>query len=370
MATNSTFKIERFVDACSRRADMAGALAAAGHSDQPGLDIATEVMESMIRGNAMGERMNWKWNRFNVVPNPLGVLSAIGPYGTFITNAFQQDYAVPGCINVDWIEEAPYININQLQQPKQVLWADPKRNLSKEYLSVGCMPFKICFLPNYLLDFGIWGQTSQFQVDGMTNPGPNVPYIYPLGAGVAPNNPCTQIQDANGNFYALTTYGTCGSTIPTFPATPTYPTLQSPTTAASTVADGTCVWTALNPNGMGFRLHCPPAGNSVVWLFRVVAQMIPPVFTSLKSTLGQLPDNMVPYFRRGFEAKCCEHSPDPKVRAKATQPRTGMLDMWMADLQRAVKTATKEQEDQVLVPEGGFASGPSLPTAVYPFTGS
>lgn len=271
----------------------------------------------MIRGGPDGQRMNWKWNRLNVIPNPLGVIAPLGPNATFLTNAYQQDYAVPGCINVDWLEEACYVNINQLSQPKQVLWADPKRNLSEEYLPGASIGWKICFLNNNLLRYGSWGQSTIFQVAGMANPGPNVVYVNPLTQGVAVNNPCTQIVDGNGNFWALTTYGTCGSTIPTFPSNPSFPTLSSPATTATTVADGSCVWTALNPNGFGFRLHCPPAGNAVVWAFRCVVQMIPPIYTSLGQTLGVLPDDMVPWFRTGFFAKCMEHSPDAKVRVKA-----------------------------------------------------
>lgn len=372
MATNSSFKLQRFVDAVSRRSDMSAALSTAGHSDQPALDIASEVMNAMCRGGANGQQMNFKWNRINVIPNPLGVMSAIGGFGTFLSNAFQQDYAVPGVINVDWIEEAPYININQLQQPKQVLWADPKRNLSKEYLTTGPQPFKICALPNFLLDYGIWGQSAALQVDGMNNPGPGAVYTYPLGPGVAPDNPVTQVMDvATGNLYVLTTYGVCGLTLPAFPPTVAYPTLTAPGTPATMVADGTCVWTALNPNGQGFRLNCPPSGNSVIWLFRVVAQCLPLVFTSLTQTLGLLPDDQVSFFRAGFEAKCCEHSPDPKVRAKAVQPGTGMLALWMKSLELAIQSQTKEQDDQVLLPDGtGFGVGPSTPSPVYPFTGT
>jgi hypothetical protein len=379
MATNSNTKLRTIVEACLQRSDLAPQLAVAGSSLQPALDIANEVMNTMIRGGAYAmpdgriksaQRMNWKWNRLNCIPNPLGVISQIGNFGsgTFLTNAFQQDYAVPGIFNVDWIEEAPYFNINTLQQPKQVMWADPKRNLSKEYVSTGTLSWKICFLPNSMLDYGIWGQTAQQNVDGLNCPGPGVTYTVPLGAGVAPNNPVTQIVDSNGNLYALTTYGACGSSTPAFPSTVTYPTTAAPTATATQVSDGTCVWTALNPNGMGFRLSCPPYGNSVVWLFRVVVQMLPPIFTSLNQTLGVLPDDLIPFFRNGFEALCIHKSNDPKVRARFEGP-TGMWSMWIQSLQAAVMSGTKEQEDQVMVPDGPQMSTGmvTVPNPLYPF---
>lgn len=369
MPSNSTFRIQDFADAASRRTDLSPTLAVAGHSLQPAIDIATEVINAMIRGGPDGQRMNWKWNRLNVVPNPLGVLAPIGPNATFLTNAFQQDYAVPGCINVDWLEEAPYVNINQLSQPKQILWADPKRNLSEEYLPGASMAWKICFLPNNLLRYGTWGQSTLFQVAGMANPGPNVVYTNPLTQGVAINNPCTQVQDPNGNLWALTTYGTCGSTQPTWPGSPAYPTLTSPTTTATTVADGSCVWTALNPNGFGFRLHCPPAGNSVVWAFRCVVQMIPPIYTSLGQTLGVLPDDHVPWFRTGFIALCKKYAPDAKVRAMA-EGENGEYKNWLKALRNAVQAGCREQEDQQLVPmSGGMGGVPVPPNPAYPFAG-
>jgi len=377
MATNSSTKLRDIVEAALRRTDLAPQLAVAGSSLQPAVDICNEVINAMIRGDMTDptyrepeSRLNWKWNRINCIPNPLGPISQIGNFGsgTFLTNAFQQDYAVPGIINIDFIEESPYFNINTLQQPKQVMWADPKRDLSKEYVSTGTLSWKICFLPNSMLDYGIWGQSSQNNVNGLTCPGPNVEYQLPIGAGVAPNNPVTQIVDQYGNLYALTTYGTCGSTTPSFPSTVSYPTTQSPTTTATSVADGSCVWTALNPNGMGFRLSCPPYGNSTVWLFRVVAQMLPPVYTSLNQTLGVLPDDMVPFFRQGFIAKATMYSNDPKVRARAIGP-TGEWALWLKSLRNAVGVGTREQADQVLVPDGPQMSTGyvTVPNAVYPF---
>lgn len=366
---NCTFRIQDFADAASRRTDLSPTLATAGHSLQPAIDIATEVMNNIVRGGPDGQRNNWKWNRMNVVPNPVGVLSPIGPFCTFLTNAFQQDYAVPGVINVDWLEEAPYVNINQYAQPKQVLWSEIKRNLSLEYLPGASMAWKICFLPNYLMEYAMWGQNIAFQVDGMNSPGPGVEYVNPLQTGTSINNPCTQLRDPNGNYWALTTYGVCGSTIPSFPNPVTYPTLSNPAATASTVNDGTCVWTALNPNGMGFRLHCPPAGNSVTWAFRVIAQTIPQVYTSLGQSLGVIPDDMAHWFRIGFIAKCMEHSPDAKVRAKAMGPE-GEIAMWLKAMRNAVQATNREQEDTQLVPmSGGIGAVPVPPNPAYPFPG-
>lgn len=372
MVTNSSIRIQDFVDDARRRSDLAPALATAGSGLQPALMIANEVMNAICRGGPDGQRMNWKWNRTNVIPNPLGAVSGVGGFGTFFTNSWQQDYAVPGVINVDWLEEAPYYNINQVQQPKQVVWASPVRDLSEEYVATGTLQWKICFLPNLLLRYGIWGQTQQTQIAGMNNPGPGVVYTNPLGANLAPNNPCTQIVDQFGNLYVLTQYGTCGGTLPTFPSTVTYPTLVNPSAVATTVVDGDptlgCVWTAVNPNGFGFRLSCPPPSNSVVWLFRVVAQLIPQRFTSLEQPLGVMPDNMEPFFRAGFEAKCTERHPDAKVRAKALGPE-GMTAQWMKALRNAVQASSHEQTDQQLIPIDSWGGGPPQPSGAYPFQG-
>lgn len=369
MATNSNLRIQKFVHDAARRADLAPALTSAGSSDQPAVTIATEVANAMIRGGPGGQRMNWKWNRLNVIPKPLGVLAAVAGFGTFLTNSWQQDYAVPGVINVDWIEEAPMVNINQVTNggaPKQVIWLEPKRNLSREYVAAG-QALKVCFLPNNLLQYGVWGQSNQFQISGLNNPGPGVVYTYPLGPGLAPLNPINQIVDPNGNLYVLTTYGTCGLVPPTFPGSVVYPTTRNPGLTATTVPDGTCVWTALNPWGQGFRLDSPAPANGVIWLICVTAQMIPPVYLALDDTLGVIPDDMATFFRVGFEAKCVQKNPDPKVRARFTQE----WELWQKSLMNAVQSGNREQEDMQFVPGTPIMSGggSGRGTPAYPFMG-
>lgn len=71
MATNSSVRLRDIADAALRRSDLAPQLAVAGNSLQPAIDIANEVINAMCRGGADGQRMNWKWNRLNVIPNPI-----------------------------------------------------------------------------------------------------------------------------------------------------------------------------------------------------------------------------------------------------------------------------------------------------------
>lgn len=365
---NSNTTLQMIVRSAARRIDIAPVLASGGSSDQPALDIATDVMNAMIRGGPDGQRMNWKWNRFNVIPAPVAgtIMAGLGGFGTFFTNSWQQDYAVLGLLNVDWLEQVAAVNINQTAQPKQVLWPEAVRDLPKTYFQTG-QPCQVCWLPNYMLDWGIWGQSSLLQVDGLNNPGPGAVYTNPLGATVAPSNPITQIQDPNGNYWVLTTYGTCGGSLPTFPATPTFPTLANPKAAASTVPDGSCVWTAVNPSGMGFRIDPLPPETGVVWLVRCVAQKTPVIFTSLGQTLDPLPDDHVPWFRQGFEAKCYQKSIDAKVRAKF-EPE---WKLWLKGLDNAVRAGNREPDSAGFYPGSSImdSGGATYPGPAYPFPG-
>lgn len=372
---NSSILLQNIVDSAKRSAELVPALSAGNASAQPALDIATDIMIELLTGMARavdGRKIGpfaWKWNRIALVPSPIAntVLASIGGFGTFLTNSWQQDYAVPGVVTLAWIESAHAININQPAQPKQVVHLEVKRELDKDYVQASNCPGKICWLPNDQLDYGIWGQQAIAAATGLTNPGPGVQYTVPVGSGVSPSNPTTQVQDPNGNLWALTTFGVCGNTQPSWTAQPTYPTPAAPTAAASTVTDGSCVWTAINPKGQGFRISPLPPQSGVVWLLRVVGQKKPPAFTSLRQTIEPVPDDHVKYFRDGFFAQCYRKHPDAKVRAKFDSE----YRLWILSLENAIRAGNTEQNDFGFVPDRSIMSGGyvSAPTPGWPWPG-
>lgn len=339
--SNSTIALSEVVDDASTLGDVAPALAVGGYSNAPALSIGTDVMLAMLNGGPIGQPFNWKWNRFNCSP--------------FLTISYQQDNFVPGLVNLSWIESAWASNINQTSVPKQLLPLEAHKDLEVTYSQTG-YPGKICWLPNDQMQTGTWGNSPLgptitvpsgnvggfgMNAGGLQNPGPNVIYTNPIGILQTPPNATTCIADSNGNLWVLTTYGTCGSVQPTWPATPAYPTFTSPGITASTVTDGTCVWTAINPKGQGFRLSPIPPQTGIVWQIQVVGQMRAPRFTTLGQLLNPIPDDYATYFKQGFFAECYRRSPDPKVRAKYPMER----QIWLEALDKAVRQADKELDD-------------------------
>lgn len=526
---NSSVRLQEIVDDASSLGDVSPALATGGFSDAPALSIANDVMQAIINGGPAAQPYNWKWNRFNVKPFP--------------TISYQQDYFVPGVVNLGWLESCWAVNINQTSIPKQKQQVEVRKDLEVTYDQTG-YPGKICWLPNSQLQTGTWGaaplgptagepsgQTNSIGVNasGLQNPGPNVVYTNPIGSVNQPINATTCITDPKGNLWALTTFGTCGSTEPnwdgtyqvtvpgtTMPWDPTlasnsaypiangpggalgtkpivvqvsgqssvtlsatggvsagsifptygpaggdylddpypgeaglgngvfplqyvtgatasgpiqivgligsftdgtgkvisavsigngatlsvpngatqlqlgvndnrymdnvgsitvtigktqgitYPTTQSPNTVATTVADGTCVWTAINPSGQGFRLNPIPPQSGVVWLIQPVAQYKAPRFYSLGQTLEPLPDDYATHFKQGFFAECYRRNPDPKIRARYTMER----QIWLEALDKAVRQSDREEDDYGFVPGssimqnsgwGGAAIRPDYP---------
>ena len=187
---NSTVTLQTIVDDAQSMGDLAPALAAGGFSDAPALSIANDVMSAMLLGGPAGQPMNWKWNRFNVP--------------TFVTISWQQDYFVPGVVNLAWIESSWAVYINMTSTPKYKQQLEVKKDLLVDWLQTG-YPGKICWMPNDLLQTGVWGQTSLASVSGLTNPGPGVAYINPLGSNQTPVNPTTCVKDSFGNLWAVTT---------------------------------------------------------------------------------------------------------------------------------------------------------------------
>lgn len=370
---NSTIKLQNLVDDASTLGDVAPALATGGLSQFPALSIANDVMQTIINGGPIGQPYNWKWNRYNLP--------------VFYTNSLQQDYFIPGLVNIGWLESAWAVNINQTSVPKQNFPLEVDKDLLVSY-QAGTFAAKIAWLPNSMLNTGTWGAhplgpTAGFpsgettvtgqNLSGQQNPGPGVIYTNPVGALVTPYNATTAIKDPNGNLWCLTTFGTCGNTQPTWPVNPVYPTLRDQTIVATTVADGSCVWTAINPNGQGIRLSPAPPQSGIVWAVQAVGQMIAPRFTSLQQYLNPIPDAWEWAFKQGFFAECYRRNPDPRIRARYQQEK----QMWLEALDKAVRQADREPDDfgfyvgaGNMIMDTGYGYNPITPAQPWgPWTG-
>lgn len=338
---NSTIKLQDVIDDAMTFGDVAPVLATGGFASSPAISIGNDVMQALINGGPGGQPYNWKWNRYSVDP--------------FVTISWQQDYFIPGLVNLGWIESAVASNINQTSTPKLRKAVEVHKDLLVTSNQM-TYPGKICWLPNSQVQTGVWGQeplgptsanasgsttvTGPGQT-GQQNPGPGVIYTYPVGQLITPINATTNIADPYGNLWALTTYGTCGSTEPVWPSNPSYPTFRNPNVLPTTVVDGTCVWTAINPNGQGFRISPIPSQTGVPWEIQVTAQYRAPRFTSTQQYLNPIPDDWEWAFKQGFFAECFRRNPDPKVRAKYPQER----QHWLESLDKAVRQADRELDD-------------------------
>lgn len=368
---NSTIKLQDIIDDASTLGDVAPALATGGFSASPALSIANDVMAALINGGPGAQPYNWKWNRYNITP--------------FTTISLQQDYFIPGLVNLGWLESAWAVNLNQTSVPKQKTYLEVHKDLLVNNNQM-TYPGKIGWLPNSMLMTCTWGQAplgptagnpaGQTTVSGpgqtgQQNPGPNVIYTNPTGTLLTPINAGTAIKDPNGNLWCLTTFGICGSVEPTWPVSPVFPTITNPSTVATTVTDGSCVWTAINPSGQGIRLNPIPPQSGVVWLIQAVGQMKAPRFTTTGQLIEPVPDEFEWAFKQGFFAECFRRNPDPKVRAKYQQEK----QWWLESLDKAVRQADREMDDfgfypASLVMDTGYGVNPITPALPFgPFTG-
>jgi len=331
---SSTTSIQSVVDYVSSMGELAPVLPSGGYSVATALTISTDVM-----GELIAERFNWKWNRMRIAP--------------FYTNSWQLDYvllkaSMPAAIG--WLEAAYWIDINNTSLPKPTHPIEVKRDLPMTSIS-GNPPAKIAWHYNNQLVQGVW-------------PGPNKVYTQPLGALSTPTNPPTNILDANGNILLLTTYGTTGSATPLLPVN---------SAEGATVNDGSCVWTAVNPNGQGMRIWPLPPQQGVVYQVNVVAQMMaPPAFTSMAQMINPVPDDYARWFRDGFYAWCYKMSPNPQARAQFPQ----MKQEWLLAMEKARKQGDREEDNSMFYPDrtsvapaGYIDVGPAWPysgTGVWP----
>lgn len=253
--------------------------------------------------------------------------------------------AAGGLRNVSWLERGVAFDINNSAIPKPFVRVEVGRQLPQltgSYTGaagLGDPGFRCNYFPNRSLYYGTWGSAN---VGGGTlgnNPQANSVYTNPLGNNSQPNNPITQIIDANGNFLLLTQYGTEGSTAPVAPVN----------AAPGTVVSGsgaTTQWTVLDPNGWGFRIVPPPTQTGTEWQFNLVAQMKPVRFVSMDQTLSPLPDEFEPVFRDGFIAQLYRRSPEKAVAEKFNRE----WQMWQQNLYSLRSREDRELEENKFVP--------------------
>jgi hypothetical protein len=324
---NSSIQIRQLVDDAQTFAEIAPVLPTGGYWEMIALSVCNDVMTAMLMGTPNGEPFNWKWNRILVPP--------------FYVNSYQQDYFLPGLVNLGWLEGCTAVNQSNTTFPKQIYQVEVRRDIqetSNQYNGFA----KTSWMQVDTMMCGVWGQSQIDSLTGLQNPGPNVVYTSPVGQTTMPANPITCVKDAFGNFWVVTTYGTCGATNPFISnLNPVFPTQQLPDTVATTATDGSVVWTAVNPKGQGIRLNPQPSQTGSQWRVLPVGQARIPQFTSVSQYIDPVPDDFYTYFKQGFFAQCFRRSPDPKVRAKFPEEWA----IWLKSLDNAVKQGSREMDD-------------------------
>lgn len=265
--------------------------------------------------------------------------------GVLETHAATAVSAAGPLLNMSWLERGIGFDINNSSEPKPFVRIECGRQLPQATASytggagLGDPGFRANWFPNRVLYYGTWGQTN---VGGGTlgnNPIAGSVYLSPLGNNSQPQNPVTQIIDANGNFLLLTTYGTEGSTAPLAARNATPGTTVSGSGAST-------VWTVLDPNGWGFRFQPVPSQSGTEWQFNLTAQMKPVRFVSLSQTLAPLPDEFEPHFREGFIAQLYKRSPEKAVYAKFKD----MYAVWKESLNSLRAKEDRELEENKFIP--------------------
>ena len=373
---SSSVRLQDLIDDARAFADLAPALPTGGFSDAPAISIANDTMQAMLCGGPQGQPFNWKWNRL-FSPFATGNDPNSGGTQNFFLNSWQQDYFIPNQVLLGWLESCTSVNYSCTQYPKPVYPVICKRDLLITFNLATNNDARICWMQNDTMESGMWGQPQQVNPTGNHNPGPGMFYQNPIGlTAMQPYAPSTSIHDAFGNLWTVNNLAPlnnpnqtiyCGNTNPFLTnLNPVYPTVQSPTTPATTVMDGTVQWIAINPKGQGFRINPLVAETGPCWLIQPVAQSKVPFFTSLQQTLDPVPDDFYSFFKQGFFAQCFRRNPDAKVRARFIDE----YKIWIQALTNAVRFGANQEDDWGFVPgsgvmDTGFSYNPISPALPY-----
>jgi hypothetical protein len=254
------------------------------------LRIANKVIQEIIQ-----ENMPWKWNR---VKAP-----------AFYLNQLQQDYST-SITNLAWIEDCVRVETDDPEFPFPSPPNYPIRGVEavRDLLptSVQGIPTQICWLPN---SEAICGQWSAHAV-----------YVNPAPLDELPVQNLTQIKDPNGNIQVLTTFGTTGTTQPTWN-----------TVVGGTTTDGSCVWTMQDPNGITFRLSPVPPNAGIVYLIQPFYQAKPTIFTNVNQ-VWTIPDELSSLYAYAY---------DVSENEAAAEKEWGLFQQ---KIKKAISSSTREQE--------------------------
>lgn len=327
---NSTIKLQDVMDSISAIGDIQTVFDhTGGWADEPAITIGNDVMKELL-----SIRFPWKWNRLKIPPFPLISL--------------QQDYASLTLKGLGWLENSLRVDVNNSQFPPPTWPIYAVRDLQMSNVQGG-FPYQVCWFYNRDLEQGPW-------------PGAQKTYIQPIGATDTPENPCTNITDAQGNILVLTKYGTTGATAPVAPPWTGTGTKPDNWPIGQVIPDGTCEWTVADPDAQGFRFNPMPPSGGQVWLARLWGQKKAPTFTKLSQYIDPVPDDEEKWFRDGCVAYAHRYSANPAVKARYPL----MKQEWMAAMGAETVKNDREDEAKGFFPDRSVMS-PSYTTDPGPY---
>lgn len=324
--------------------ELAAILPIAGYSPKKVQQVANSVMAKML-----SSAFKWPWNRG-------------GGYGVFVTNSWQQDYAM-NLFGIAFLQDSTLLDINNTSNPRPIWPLEAAQNVPVASQQFG-RPGQLCLLYNHDLQYATWGASGQGTAN-FQNPQPGQTITNPIGQQSAPANPNLQIRDPNGNLWALTTFGTLGLTEPTWPTAPVFPSYKFPDKIATTVDDGTAQWTAINPYGQGFRVSPMPPMTGIAYQAWPVWQNKPIQFTTMNQTIEPVPDDFAPFFYDGMAAVLYQQVPDPKVRAK----HSDSILQWEKSLSDCKRAGDRTRDSAVMYPSDPImqTGGSWVPSPAFPW---
>jgi hypothetical protein len=282
--------------------------------------ISNKVLQDVLQSP-----FAWKWNRR--VPAP------------FVINQLQQDYST-SILDLGWLEDSIQIEINNPMYPPPSPPNYPTRGVEavRELLPTDSQgpPAQICWVYNTEAIAGTWAPGIVY-----TNPG--------LGTEL-PLQPLTQIRDSNGNLQVLTTFGTCGGSVPAWS-----------TVANQTTPDGSSVWTMADPNGIAWRISPCPAQSGIVKLIQPYYQKKPTTITNVNQ-LWTIPDELSNLFETGFIAYAWEAAEDEQKFERN-------MALFQARIKKALIAGDREPESYCMYPSRsitGVSGYSSRDTNQYP----
>lgn len=336
----STVTLQKFVQVAKSMGEIRPVLEVGGFEGEPATTAMNDAMNDFLANYP------YKFNGFNLPE--------------FYTNSWQQDYAIPGLTTLAWLTRGVCIDINSSAIPKPWSWVEVGRDQQKSTASIlsnsffASAIFRANWLPNNQLYYGTWGDANTGNATLGNNPVAGSVYTNPLGAPTMPANPISQIEDANGNFLVITTYGTEGGAAPLAEA-------DSPAGTTASGSGASTVWTVVDPNGQGIRISPVPSQTGNVWQFLLTGQLIPPRFTSFSQKIDPVPDDYEPQLRALFIAHLYEYASESKISAKFPIKR----DLAMKAVVTARSKSDRERDFYRFITNTSVKSGAGSTSGAY-----